>query len=109
MENILEKIEEIRKEKGIKQEVLAECLEVKQPAYANSIRREKDIRWSELLQLCNALDMDVILGSNPNRVTSLGNQSFTAGFRVLAAQDLHKITDVSQPFRTSEKEKKKCL
>lgn len=60
MENILEKIEEIRKEKGIKQEVLAECLEVKQPAYANSIRREKDIRWSELLQLCNALDMDVI-------------------------------------------------
>ena len=60
MENILEKIEEIRKEKGIKQEVLAECLEVKQPAYANSIRREKDIRWSELLQLCNALDMDVV-------------------------------------------------
>ncbi len=60
MENILEKIEEIRKEKGIKQEVIAKCLDVKQPAWSNSVRREKDIRWSELLQCCNALEMDVI-------------------------------------------------
>lgn len=60
MENILEKIEEIRKEKGIKQDVLAAHLDVKQPAYSNSVRREKDIRWSEVLQLCNALGMDLI-------------------------------------------------
>lgn len=60
MEKILENIEAIRKEKGIKQEVLAEILGVKQPAYSNYINRESDITWSRLLQISNAFGMGVI-------------------------------------------------
>ena len=60
MEKILENIEAIRKEKGIKQAVLAEILGVKQPAYSNYINRESDISWSRLLQISNALGMEVI-------------------------------------------------
>lgn len=60
MENILENIEAIRKEKGIKQAVLAEILGVKQPAYSNYISRESDISWSRLLQISNAFGMEVI-------------------------------------------------
>ena len=60
MEKILENIEAIRKEKGINQEVLAEILGIKQPAYSNYINRESDITWSRLLQISNALKMDVI-------------------------------------------------
>lgn len=60
MEKILENIEAIRKEKRIKQSVLAEILEIKQPAYSNYINRESDIKWSRLLQICNVFEMDVI-------------------------------------------------
>lgn len=60
MEKILETIETIRKEKRIKQAVLAEILGIKQSAYSNYIRRESDITWSRLLQISNAFDMEVI-------------------------------------------------
>lgn len=60
MEKILENIEAIRKQKGIKQEVIAEALGIKQPAYSNYITRESDITWSRLLQICNILEMDVV-------------------------------------------------
>lgn len=51
MEKILENIETIRKEKRIKQAVLAEILGIKQSAYSNYINRESDISWSRLLQI----------------------------------------------------------
>ena len=60
MEKILENIELIRKEKGIKQSVLAKILGIKQPGYSVYIKRESDITWSRLLQISNAFDMDVI-------------------------------------------------
>ena len=60
MENILENIEAIRKEKGIKQEVIAEALGIGQSAYSNYIRRESDVPWSRLLQLSNILQIDVV-------------------------------------------------
>lgn len=60
MEKILENIELIRKEKGIKQSVMAKILGIKQPAYSNYIKRESDISWSRLLQISNAFQMDVI-------------------------------------------------
>ena len=56
----MENIEAIRKEKGIKQAVLAEILGIGQPAYSNYINRESDITWSRLLQISNALGVDVI-------------------------------------------------
>lgn len=60
MEKILENIEAIRKQKGIKQEVIAEALGIGQSAYSNYINRESDITWSRLLQICNILEVDVI-------------------------------------------------
>lgn len=60
MENILENIEAIRKEKRIKQAVLAEILGIGQSAYSNYISRESDITWSRLLQISNAFGMEVI-------------------------------------------------
>lgn len=60
MEKILENIEAIRQQKGIKQEVIANALGIKQPAYSNYINRESDITWSRLLQICNILEVDVI-------------------------------------------------
>ena len=60
MENILKNIETIRKEKGIKQAVLAEILGVKQPAYSNYINRSSDITYGRLLQISDALGVDVI-------------------------------------------------
>ena len=60
MEKILENIEAIRKQKGIKQEVIADALGIGQSAYSNYINRESDITWSRLLQICNILGVDVI-------------------------------------------------
>lgn len=60
MEKILENIEAIRKQKGIKQEVIADALGIGQSAYSNYINRESDITWSRLLQICNILNVDVI-------------------------------------------------
>lgn len=60
MENILSKIEEIRKEKGIKQAVMAELLGVKQPAYSNFINRNSDISLKKLSQISNILGMSEI-------------------------------------------------
>lgn len=60
MEKILENIEAIRKQKGIKQEIIAEAMGIKQPAYSNYISRESDITWSRLLQISNIFEMDVI-------------------------------------------------
>jgi len=60
MENILSKIEEIRKEKGIKQAVIAELLGVKQPAYSNFINRNSDISLKKLSQIGNILGMNEI-------------------------------------------------
>ena len=56
----MENIETIRKKKGLKQEVIAEALGIKQSAYSNYIRRESDIPWSRLLQISNIFEMDVI-------------------------------------------------
>lgn len=60
MENILENIEAIRKQKGIKQSVIAEALGVKQPAYSNYITRNSDIYYNRLSQIANILEVRVI-------------------------------------------------
>lgn len=60
MNDILKNIEEIRKEKHIKQIVIAEILGIGQPAYSNFINRESDITYSRLLQISNALGVTPI-------------------------------------------------
>lgn len=60
MEKILQNIEAIRKEKRINQEVIAEALGVKQPAYSAYINRNSDPTYGKLLQIGNILGVSVI-------------------------------------------------
>lgn len=57
---ILQNIETIRKEKRIKQEVIANELGIKQSSYSSFINRESDITFSRLLQISNILGVSVI-------------------------------------------------
>lgn len=60
MNEIIKNIEAIRKQKGIKQAVLAELLGVKQSAYSQYITRSNDIPYSRLLQISEKLGISVI-------------------------------------------------
>ena len=60
MENILENIEAIRKEKHIRQEEIAARLGIKQSSYSSYITRESDITFSRLSQISAALGVSVI-------------------------------------------------
>lgn len=60
MENILQNIEAIRREKRIKQDVVAEGLGIKQPAYSNFINRETDVPYSRILHISNILGVSVV-------------------------------------------------
>lgn len=60
MENILENIETIRKEKHIKQEEIAAKLGIKQSSYSSFITRKRDITYSRMLQISKILGVSVI-------------------------------------------------
>ena len=60
MEVILKNIEAIRKQKRIKQEVIAQELGIKQSSYSSYINRNRDITFSRLLQISNILGVSVI-------------------------------------------------
>lgn len=60
MENILNNIEVIRKEKRIKQEVIAAELGIKQSSYSSYITRESDITFSRLSHISDILSVSVI-------------------------------------------------
>lgn len=58
--DIKRNIEEIRKKKGIKQEVLANRLGITQSTYSGYLTQNEDIRFSLILRIANALDVEVI-------------------------------------------------
>ena len=60
MENVIENIEAIRREKGIKQEVIAQELGVSQAAYSNYVTRNSDIYYRRLSRIANAMGVSVI-------------------------------------------------
>ena len=60
MESILKNIEAIRKEKRIKQEVIAAELGIKQSSYSSFITRESDITFSRLSHISDILGLRVI-------------------------------------------------
>lgn len=60
MESILDNIEAIRKEKRIKQEVIAAELGIKQSSYSSYITRESDITFSRLSHIGNILGVSVV-------------------------------------------------
>ena len=60
MKEIFKNIEEIRREKGIKQILIAELMGVTQSAYSNYVNRNDDISMSRLTQIANILKISVI-------------------------------------------------
>ena len=60
MENILKNIEAIRKDKHIKQEVVAAELGIKQSSYSSYITRGSDITFSRLEKISEILGVSVI-------------------------------------------------
>ncbi len=60
MENILDNIEAIRKEKHIRQEEMAARLGIKQSSYSSYIARGSDITYSRLLQISEILGISII-------------------------------------------------
>jgi len=58
--DILTNIEEIRKNKGLTQTVLAEKLGIGQSAYSNYISRNSDMKFSLLEKIADALQVPVI-------------------------------------------------
>lgn len=60
MDTILDNVEAIRKEKHIKQEVIAAELGIKQSSYSSYITRESDITFSRLSQIGNILGVSVV-------------------------------------------------
>ena len=60
MIEILKNIEAIRKEKRIKQEVMAEKLGIKQSSYSSFITRANDITYNRLLQISNIFGVSVL-------------------------------------------------
>lgn len=60
MIEILKNIESIRRDKQVKQELIAKELGVTQPAYSNYVNRNVDIPFSRLSRIANILKVDVI-------------------------------------------------
>ena len=60
MNTILENIEAIRKEKGLKQAVVAEKLGIKQSSYSRYFTDADDMKLSMLLQISDILGVSVV-------------------------------------------------
>ncbi|GAP73061.1 hypothetical protein SAMD00024442_6_5 [Candidatus Symbiothrix dinenymphae] len=60
MKSIVENIETIRKEKGFKQEVMAEMLGVTQGTYSGWLTQNQDIKYGKLLEIANKFEMSII-------------------------------------------------
>ena len=60
MSNIRENIKEICKEKGLKQEVIAEKMGITQSSLSQKLTRNDDIKYGFLLKIANILSVDVI-------------------------------------------------
>jgi transcriptional regulator with XRE-family HTH domain len=60
MNDIGANIEAIRKEKGIKQEVLAQMLGVTQGTYSGYLTQNKDLKYGRILEIANILNVNVV-------------------------------------------------
>lgn len=60
METIQQKIEAIRKEKGIKQSVIAEKLGVGQSTYSLYFTRNMDMKWNLILRIAYILGVSIV-------------------------------------------------
>ena len=78
MKEILQHIEEIRKQKGLKQSALAEMLGVKQNTYSQYITRNEDIKYSLLSQIADKLGYKTVqhLSQQFKKITGFSPSQF---------------------------------
>ena len=60
MNDIRKNIEEIRKEKGINQAVIAELLGIKQATYSGYLTRNKSLTYEKLLRIADKLGVSIV-------------------------------------------------
>jgi transcriptional regulator with XRE-family HTH domain len=60
MNNIIDNIETIRREMGVKQEDLATRLGVTQGTYSGYLNQNKDIKYGLILEIANKLNIPVV-------------------------------------------------
>lgn len=60
MNKILENLEAIRIEKGLKQEFVAQRIGISQQAYSRYFSDQDDMKVSRLQQICSALDVSLV-------------------------------------------------
>lgn len=58
--DVVKNIIEIRKEKGINQEIIAEALGIDVSAVSNIEKKKRELKVNELAKIANALDVDVL-------------------------------------------------
>ena len=70
MENVLEKIKDIRKQKGFSHEYMAHKLDMSQPAYSKIEKNETVLSVDRLFKIAEILETPVndILEINPNNI-----------------------------------------
>lgn len=60
MNNVLDNIEAIRRDKGLKQQDVAEKLGISQPSYSRYFSEQKDMKLSTILQISDILKVSLI-------------------------------------------------
>ncbi len=91
MENILEKIKDIRKQKGYSHEYMAHKLEMSQPAYSKIEKNETVLSVDRLFKIAEILETPVndILEINPNNIY---NQNYNHdNVTVIAHQEVEHL------------------
>lgn len=76
MNKLQENIESIRKEKGVKQTLLAEAMGIKQSSYSAYITKTEDIKYSTICKIAEALNVRVIdLITYPDQYEPVDNKA----------------------------------
>lgn len=86
MENILEKIKDIRKQKGFSHEYMAHKLDMSQPAYSKIEKNETVLSVDRLFKIAEILETPVndILEINPNNIYHQTNNDNAIGHQEVA-------------------------
>ena len=86
MENILEKIKEVRKQKGFSHEYMAHKLDMSQPAYSKIEKNETVLSVDRLFKIAEILETPVydILEINPNNIYNQTNNDNAIGHQEVA-------------------------
>ncbi|WP_445710305.1 helix-turn-helix domain-containing protein [Flavobacterium sp.] len=81
MENVIEKIKDIRKEKGYSHEYMAHMLDISQVAYSKIEKQETKLSVERLFKIAEILEtpLEKILEINPNTIYNQNLKDYSVG------------------------------